>query len=117
MFNYFIFNIWNYMNKKTIKNFDEISKTWVTIVKFGAEWCGPCKQLDSVLESRESDLLSKWINLVFVDVDESPELAQKLRIMSVPTTYFFKNWEMVKENPIVWTNPIGIIEVAERLAE
>ena len=37
---------------KTVEEFDNIiSKNNIVVVKFGAEWCGPCKTFHTVLKS------------------------------------------------------------------
>ena len=59
------------------------------LVDFWAEWCGPCKMLTPVLESVANKLDDK-VKIVKVDVDESPDLAQRFGIMSVPTMILFK---------------------------
>jgi putative thioredoxin len=58
------------------------------LVDFWAPWCGPCKQLTPVLEKVVRAAKGK-VRLVKINIDENPELAQQLRIQSVPTVYAF----------------------------
>ncbi len=58
------------------------------IVDFWAPWCGPCKQLGPLLERAVTDAKGA-IRLVKVNIDENPEIAQQLRIQSIPTVYAF----------------------------
>lgn len=58
------------------------------LVDFWAPWCGPCKQLTPVLEKLVRAAKGK-VRLVKIDIDQNPELAQQLRIQSVPTVYAF----------------------------
>jgi putative thioredoxin len=58
------------------------------LVDFWAPWCGPCKQLTPVLEKVVRAAKGK-VRLVKINIDQNPELAQQLRIQSVPTVYAF----------------------------
>jgi putative thioredoxin len=58
------------------------------LVDFWAPWCGPCKQLTPTLEKVVRAAKGK-VKLVKINIDENPELAQQLRIQSVPTVYAF----------------------------
>ncbi|HET6467749.1 MAG TPA: thioredoxin [Geminicoccaceae bacterium] len=64
------------------------SQTVPVLVDFWAPWCGPCKQLTPVLEKVVKAAQGK-VRLVKINIDENPELAQQLRIQSVPTVYAF----------------------------
>jgi thioredoxin 1 len=50
------------------------------IIKFQADWCGPCKALTKVLEQIDTKTL-----IEVVDIDEKPEVAVEYGIRSVPT--------------------------------
>ncbi len=58
------------------------------IVDFWAPWCGPCKQLAPALEKAVGGTRGK-VRLAKINIDENPELAQALRIQSIPTVYAF----------------------------
>jgi putative thioredoxin len=64
------------------------------IVDFWAPWCGPCKQLGPLLE-RAVEQTKGQLRLVKVNIDDNPEIAQQLRIQSIPTVYAFKNGQPV----------------------
>jgi putative thioredoxin len=66
----------------------QASREQPVIVDFWAPWCGPCKQLGPILERVVRNAGGK-LRLVKINVDESPELAQQLRIQSIPMVYAF----------------------------
>ena len=66
----------------------EASATTPTLVQFWAPWCGPCKQLGPVLEKVVGASGGK-IRMVRVNIDDNAQIAQQMRVQSVPTVYGF----------------------------
>ena len=64
------------------------------LVDFWAPWCGPCKQLGPLLEKVVTAAAGK-VKLVKVNVDENQQIAQQLRIQSIPAVFAFKDGQPV----------------------
>jgi putative thioredoxin len=64
------------------------------IVDFWAPWCGPCKQLGPMLEKVVQQAGGK-VKLVKINIDENPQIAQQLRIQSIPAVFAFANGQPV----------------------
>lgn len=64
------------------------------LVDFWASWCGPCKMLSPIVDALSNEVTN--VKICKVNVDEEPGLAQKYRVMSIPTLMVFQNGETVK---------------------
>jgi thioredoxin 1 len=77
--------------KLTEANFDRLSAAAKPMfVDFWAEWCGPCKAMDPVVER----LAAKYSDRVLfgkVNVDEEMDLSSRYQVFSIPTFMIFKN--------------------------
>ena len=62
-----------------------------TLVDFYADWCGPCRMVAPAVEEIAAERAD--INVVKVNVDNSPELAIRYGVSSIPTLIVFKNGE------------------------
>ena len=72
----------------------EASRAVPVIVDFWAPWCGPCKTLGPQLEAAVN-AAEGAVKMVKVNIDENPEIAQQLRIQSIPTVYAFRDGQPV----------------------
>jgi thioredoxin 1 len=63
------------------------------LVDFWAEWCGPCRMIGPALEELDAELDS--VDIVKVNIDDDPNWAGKLGVMSIPTMILFKNGQAV----------------------
>lgn len=84
------------MEIKSVNEYNEITKSGVVLVDFFATWCGPCRMLSPVLEEVSKEVEGK-AQVIKVDVDQFPELAQQFRVMSIPTLVVLKDSQPVNQ--------------------
>ena len=64
------------------------------IVDLWAPWCGPCKQLGPILEKAVAATKGK-VKMVKINIDEEPQIAQALRVQSIPAVFAFDQGQPV----------------------
>lgn len=73
---------------------DVLEKDFV-LVDFFADWCGPCRMISPFLEEIQDEMN---IEIFKVNIDESPNIASKYGVMSIPTLAIFKKGEKISVN-------------------
>ena len=63
------------------------------LVDFYADWCGPCKQMPSILKDVKSEM-KESVRIIKVNVDKNPFIATEYQIRSVPTVIIFKKGKL-----------------------
>ncbi|KKL05568.1 hypothetical protein LCGC14_2604760, partial [marine sediment metagenome] len=70
------------MQDVTSQTFDTIVNGQACLLDFFAPWCQPCRVMDPLLKDVEKET---GIPVMKINVDESPELAEKFRISNLPS--------------------------------
>ena len=82
----------------TKENFDAtIALSEPVLVDFWATWCGPCRMIAPIIEELAGDYKGK-AKVCKVDVDDQPELAERYRVMTIPTVIVFKDGEVMEKS-------------------
>ena len=72
-----------------------LESTVPVLVDFYADWCGPCKQMEPIIEEIATEVKDS-AKIVKIDVDKNEELSYQYNVFSIPTMYIFKNGEVSK---------------------
>ena len=83
------------MIKYLEKDFDKEISNKKILVDFYADWCGPCKMLAEVLKEVQDKL---EVDVLKVDVDKFPEIAERYSVFSIPTLYLIENNNIIKKH-------------------
>jgi thioredoxin 1 len=67
----------------------------LTILKFTATWCGPCRMINPFVKELSSQFENKGVVINDIDVDTNSELATRFDIRAVPTILFLKDGAVV----------------------
>lgn len=82
--------------KFTDENFEQevLKADTLALIDFYADWCGPCKMMAPVID----EIANEFEGIVKVgklNVDNSPSISSKYKVMTIPTLLFIKNGEVI----------------------
>jgi thiol-disulfide isomerase/thioredoxin len=95
------------------------SNPGIIIIKFGAEWCAPCKRIESHVKL----LMSKMPNNVqsyVIDIDDSLEvysfLKNKKMVNGIPAilAYYSENVSYIPDDVVIGADAVKVNEFFER---
>ena len=72
---------------------DVLRSTRPVLVDVWAEWCGPCKMIGPSLEELAKEYGEK-VTIAKVNVDESPSVASRYNVRSIPALMVFKGGQV-----------------------
>lgn len=67
----------------------------IVFVDFYADWCGPCKMTEPIIDELSKDLAD--IKFVKINVDENQELTSTYQVFSIPTFMIFKDGQVLNQ--------------------
>jgi thioredoxin 1 len=78
-------------------NVQVLQASELVLVDFWAEWCPPCHKLGPVIDALADEYAGR-VKVVKLNVDESPEVAGKYGIFSIPTLLLFRGGQVVDQH-------------------
>lgn len=91
----------------SVEEFDqEIQADGVTVVKFWASWCGPCKAFSPTVETVEEQV-GPAVKFLNVSIEDLPELSSRFQVRTIPMLLFMKGGELVDQQ--IGTVPAHLI--------
>lgn len=85
---------------------NEVKKADKAFIKFGAEWCGHCKNMEPTIEELSNE--HSEVKFYDVDCDQQMDICRELKVMSLPTFIYLKNGTEVKR--LIGEQPKDLLE-------
>jgi len=84
------------------------------VVKLGADWCPPCRQMKPIIEELKKELNGKVI-VLDLDIEKHKDIAQQYGITSIPTTLFFNSKGEFKKKVVGFIDKPQILKILKSL--
>lgn len=79
------------------------------LVDAWAPWCGPCNMVGPLVEHLADEYAGR-LKVVKVNVDEAPEVAQRLGVQGIPAMFFVRDGKVV--DSMVGARPLPDLQAA-----
>ena len=76
-------------------NFQQEVSTGVTLVDFYADWCGPCRMMEPIIEELSTEMEGK-AKIAKLDIETSQKTTSNFNVTSIPTIIIFKDGQEVE---------------------
>lgn len=70
-----------------------LSSATPVLVKFEAQWCGPCKAMKPMVDEIATEYSGR-LTVATVDIEENQQTVYRMGVRAVPTVVLFKNGEV-----------------------
>jgi thioredoxin 1 len=70
------------------------------VIKFYANWCGPCKIYNKTWDKVVAKLGDK-VEFVEVDIEENPNMSIEYKVRGIPLTVIIKDNETIRESGMI----------------
>jgi thioredoxin 1 len=77
------------------ENFGQEISSGVTLVDFYADWCGPCRMMEPVIEELASEMVGR-AKITKLDIESAQQTTSNFNVTSIPTLILFKNGQEVE---------------------
>lgn len=71
-------------------NFQQEINSGVTLVDFYADWCGPCRMMEPIINDLADELADK-VKIAKIDIESAQRTAALFQVTSIPTIIVFKD--------------------------
>jgi thioredoxin 1 len=86
------------------------------LVDFWAPWCGPCRMLSPTIDKIATRFSGK-VKVGKLNVDDSPDVAAKFGVTSIPRVFIFKGGDKPRKSIVGLTSEQELVKAINTVVE